>query len=206
VDLLRENDLFSHLAIHILLLRAQSAHLLGQENAAARYYRAGLANLVPGSELGLVFQIGLLGLTGQLEDVSSRPEVESQVREIVEKVRLSTNSALVGIGHFLSSLIDTGAHAKYVQSTFIGNRLTRRTKLRQAFQVSHQNADKLLYVLLYAFLASVDVSGEFERVEKQLETGKELAKSMGGIDRSDGVGQGSLGVWFSRKLSSEYLV
>jgi hypothetical protein len=78
-----------------------------------------------------------------------------------------------------------------------------RTKLRQAFQVSYKNADKLLYVLLYAFLASVDVSGEFERVEKQLETGKELAKSMGGMDRVDGVGHGSLGVWFSRKLSSE---
>lgn len=81
--------------------------------------------------------------------------------------------------------------------------LTHRTKLRQAFQVSHQNADKLLYVSLYAFLASVDVSGEFERVEKQLETGKELAKSMGGMDRPDGVGHGSLGVWFSRKLSSK---
>ena len=81
--------------------------------------------------------------------------------------------------------------------------LTSRTKLRQAFQVSYKNADKLLYVLLYAFLASVDVSGEFERVEKQLETGKELAKSMGGMDRADGVGQGSLGVWFSRKLSRE---
>jgi hypothetical protein len=81
--------------------------------------------------------------------------------------------------------------------------LTTRTKLRQAFQVSYKNADKLLYVLLYAFLASVDVSGEFERVEKQLETGKELAKSMGGVDREDGVGHGSLGVWFSKKMSRE---
>ena len=79
--------------------------------------------------------------------------------------------------------------------------LTIRTKLRQAFQVSYKNADKLLYVLLYAFLASVDVSGEFERVEKQLETGKELTRSMGGMDREDGVGHGSLGVWFSKKLS-----
>jgi hypothetical protein len=83
------------------------------------------------------------------------------------------------------------------------NQLTTRTKLRQAFQVSYKNADKLLYVLLYAFLASVDVSGEFERVEKQLETGKELAKSMGGMDREDGVGHGSLGVWFSKKMSRE---
>jgi hypothetical protein len=81
--------------------------------------------------------------------------------------------------------------------------LIDRTKLRQAFQVSYKNADKLLYVLLYAFLASVDVSGEFERVEKQLGTGLELARSMGGIDRVDGVGQGSLGVWFAHKLSSE---
>jgi len=112
IDVLRENDLFSHLAIHILLLRAQSAHLLGQEYAATRYYRAGLANLVPGSELGLVFQIGLLGLNGQLEEIQSRPEVEMQVKEIVEKVRLSTNSGLVGVGHFLSSLLETGAHSK----------------------------------------------------------------------------------------------
>jgi hypothetical protein len=84
-----------------------------------------------------------------------------------------------------------------------GLSLTSRTKLRQAFQVSYKNADKLLYVLLYAFLASVDVSGDFERVEKQLETGKELAKSMGGMDREDGVGHGSLGVWFSKKMSRE---
>ena len=84
--------------------------------------------------------------------------------------------------------------------------LTIRTKLRQAFQVSYKNADKLLYVLLYAFLASVDVSGEFERVEKQLETGKELARSMGGMDREDGVGHGSLGVWFSKKMSRESLL
>ena len=83
------------------------------------------------------------------------------------------------------------------------NQLTTRTKLRQAFHVSYKNADKLLYVLLYAFLASVDVSGEFERVEKQLDTGKELAKCMGGLDREDGVGHGSLGVWFSKKMSRE---
>lgn len=84
--------------------------------------------------------------------------------------------------------------------------LISRTKLRQAFQISYKNADKLLYVLLYAFLASVDVSGEFERVEKQLETGKELARSMGGMDRPDGVGHGALGVWFSKKLSRESLI
>lgn len=124
MDLLRENDLFSHLAIHIILLRAQSAHLLGQETAAGRYYRAGLANLVPGSELGLVFQIGLLGLTGQMEDIPSRPEAESQVREIIDKVRLSTNSGLVGVGHFLSSLLDTGAHAKYVPHLPVKSSLT----------------------------------------------------------------------------------
>ena len=68
----------------------------------------------------------------------------------------------------------------FASYTHIDFPLTTRTKLRQAFQVSYKNADKLLYVLLYAFLASVDVSVEFERVEKQLETGKELARSMGG--------------------------
>jgi hypothetical protein len=43
-------------------------------------------------------------------------------------------------------------------------------------------------------------------VEKQLGAGKDLAKGMGGMDRKDGVGQGSLGVWFARKLSSESFV
>jgi hypothetical protein len=112
VNILRDHDLFSHLAIHILLLRAQSAHLLGQENAAVRHYRAGLANLVPGSELGLVFQIGLLGASGQLEDISH--ETESQIKEIGERARVSTNSMLVGYGHFLSSLLETGAQHKSV--------------------------------------------------------------------------------------------
>jgi len=114
IDLLRDNDVFSHLSIHVLLLRAQLAHLLGQEYAATRYYKAGLANLVPGSEMELVFQIGLLGLSGQLEEMPFQPEVEQQVKDIVERVRISTNSGLVGVGHFLSSLLETGAHSKQV--------------------------------------------------------------------------------------------
>jgi hypothetical protein len=77
-----------------------------------------------------------------------------------------------------------------------------RTKLRSAFQETHANADKLLYVLLYAFLASVDVSGEYERVAGQLGTGMTLARSMGGLDRPDGVGNGALGAWYAHRLSS----
>lgn len=81
--------------------------------------------------------------------------------------------------------------------------LMTRTKLRSAFQETHNNADKLLYVLLFAFLASVDVSGEFKLVAEQLEKGRALARAMGGLDRPDGVGNGALGIWFAHRLSSE---
>lgn len=81
--------------------------------------------------------------------------------------------------------------------------LISRTKLRAAFQETHTNADKLLYVLLFAFLASVDVSGDSKLVAEQLERGRALAKGMGGLDGPEGVGNGALGVWFAHKLSSE---
>lgn len=112
INRLRDHDLFGQLATHILLLRAQCSHLIGQGHAALRYYRAGLDNLVPGSELGLAYQIGLLGCSGQLEDPTSTPEVETQIKAIIEQARHSTNSSLVGAGHFLSSLLETGAVAK----------------------------------------------------------------------------------------------
>jgi hypothetical protein len=112
IDLLRDNDLFGELATHILLLRAQCAHLIGQGPAAVRYYKAGLSNLVPGSELYVAFQIGLLGCSGQLDNPAMDPQVQSQVKAIAEQARHSTSSSLVGVGQFMASLLESGAIAK----------------------------------------------------------------------------------------------
>lgn len=112
IKLLRDKDLFNDLASHILLLRAQCAHLIGQGSAAVRYYQAGLSNLVPGSELQIAFQIGLLGCNGQLDGPNINSEVYAQVKAIVEQAKHSTSSALVGVSHFLASLLESGAMAK----------------------------------------------------------------------------------------------
>lgn len=66
------------------------------------------------------------------------------------------------------------------------------------------NGDRVLYSLLFAFLVSMELSAETGRVISQLETGRNLAESMGGLDRADRVGQGSLGMWYATRLYSEF--
>lgn len=81
--------------------------------------------------------------------------------------------------------------------------LKGRTKLRAAWEATHTNGDRVLYTLLYAFLVNTDVSGDTGRVLSQAETGWNLAKSLGGLDRADGVGVGPLGLWYAVRLKSE---
>lgn len=79
-----------------------------------------------------------------------------------------------------------------------------RTKLRSAWKATHANGNRVLYALLYAFLVSVDVSGDVKSVTQQAETGLALAKALGGFDRPEGVGQASLEHWYATKLLSTF--
>lgn len=38
---------------------------------------------------------------------------------------------------------------------------------------------------------------------RQLETGRDISKMLGGKDRDDGVGQVVLGMWFARRLKGK---
>jgi hypothetical protein len=57
--------------------------------------------------------------------------------------------------------------------------------------------------MTFAFTTSPQWYGPTERVRSQLETGRDIARLMGGKDREDGVGQVSLGIWFAYKLKGE---
>lgn len=59
--------------------------------------------------------------------------------------------------------------------------------------------------LIFAFTTSVHLYGAADKMLRQLETGRELAKLMGGKDRPDGVGQLALGLWFTEKLKGEWV-
>lgn len=57
--------------------------------------------------------------------------------------------------------------------------------------------------LIFAFTTSTHHYGPANKIRRQLETGRDLAKLMGGLDQPDGVGQLALGLWFSEKLKGE---
>lgn len=80
--------------------------------------------------------------------------------------------------------------------------LISRRKLASAWTASGKNHDHVLRCLIFAFFAAADVSGQDERQIRQLRGGQEMARSFGGLDRSDRVGQTALGLWFALQLES----
>lgn len=62
----------------------------------------------------------------------------------------------------------------------------------------------MLHVLIFAFTTGNHLYGDFERQTRQLEAGHRLAQMLGGKDRTDGVGQPVLGLWYSVKLREQY--
>jgi len=185
IDLLRDNDLFIPLAPHLLLLYAQYAHLVGQSSAAERYYRACQSVLQPGSELGLIIEIGLFGCQGKFERVLSDTNTRQEIESLIEHCRTPSNAVLSTTGFFLSSLIESAVSSK---------------KKFSAAWDAVQKSKTVMLPVLYAFFAAKDVSGHGEKFTRILEGGREAARSLGGGDRADGVGQTTLGLWFAVKL------
>ena len=75
-----------------------------------------------------------------------------------------------------------------------------RKQLSTAYNVTQRSNNHILRCLIFAFTTSLHLYGSVERILLQLETGRDLAGLMGGKDRSDGVGQLALGLWFAQKL------
>jgi hypothetical protein len=60
----------------------------------------------------------------------------------------------------------------------------------------------MLYAILFAFTAAGHVYGDRGNQFKQLRTGRDVARMLGGYG-TNGVGQATLGLWFARKLQGE---
>jgi hypothetical protein len=68
------------------------------------------------------------------------------------------------------------------------------------------SCNNLLRALIFAFTSTTHLTGSEDRVQKQLETGLDIATLLGGRDRPDQVGQPVLGLWFAIRLRRELLV
>jgi hypothetical protein len=83
--------------------------------------------------------------------------------------------------------------------------LTSRKKIGSAYDLCQQSNNNLLRALIFAFTSTTHLTGSEERVQKQLETGLDIASLLGGRDRADQVGQPVLGIWFAVRLKSEWI-
>lgn len=73
-----------------------------------------------------------------------------------------------------------------------------------AYEICRRGKLNILYALIFAFTTAQHLFGDRERQLKQLESGRDIARFLGGIDRPDGVGQLPLGMWYSIKLRGEW--
>jgi hypothetical protein len=106
VHTLRAFNLFHTHLPQIALLYAHFAHYLGRPAIAQRYYRAAKQSLVPGSELQVLVEIGLLGALGKLQNLQDNYDDGQPVNELADICRSGSNAQLHAVGNFLSSLTD----------------------------------------------------------------------------------------------------
>lgn len=81
-----------------------------------------------------------------------------------------------------------------------------RRKLTYAYEICRRGKLNVLYALIFAFTTAQHLFGDRERQLKQLESGREIARHLGGKDRQDQVGQLPLGMWYNIKLRGESLM
>lgn len=115
IRMLRDHGMFGNIGSHVLLLAAQRAHLLGQQALAHRYYSAGLQNLRPGSDLGIVFSVGLLGNKGAFDSSTPGPEDSAMIRDVIDCAK--GGSSLRALGTFVGGLLEDGVGLKSVSPT-----------------------------------------------------------------------------------------
>nr|XP_019049917.1 hypothetical protein I302_00337 [Kwoniella bestiolae CBS 10118]OCF28847.1 hypothetical protein I302_00337 [Kwoniella bestiolae CBS 10118] len=191
IDHLRTHDLFPLFAPHLCLLFAQYSMLVGIDAVATKYYDACRRLINQGSEFGLIADIGIMGSQGLLSGLPEHPERRDKVHSLAEKCKSSTSAMFNGAGHLLASLIDE-------------NVVNSKKQLSNAYEISVQSNNNILRLLIFAFTTSTHHYGGRDRMYRQLEAGKEVAKLMGGKDRADGVGQVLLGLWFAYRLKEYY--
>ncbi|OWZ64792.1 hypothetical protein AYX14_06385 [Cryptococcus neoformans] len=191
VEQLHDHNLFHPLSPHLCLTFAQHAHHLGLTSSAIRYYKACKDLINSGSELSLIAQVGLLAVQNKLEGLEKSVEGQDEVNALAEKCKGSSSAMFSAAGYFLASLTDD-------------NRVNSKKKLSTAYEISQRSNNNILRLLIFAFTTSTHHYGGRERMLRQLETGRDISKMLGGKDRDDGVGQVVLGMWFARRLKEFY--
>ncbi|WWC98854.1 hypothetical protein V866_005747 [Kwoniella sp. B9012] len=176
---------------HATALMFRSEFEASYKETAAKYYDACKRLINQGSEFGLIADIGLMGSQHRLTKLPEHPENRDKVHALAEKCKGSTSAMFNGAGYLLASLIDD-------------NVVNSKKQLSNAYEISVRSNNNILRLLIFAFTTSTHHYGGRERMYRQLETGKELAKLMGGKDRPDGVGQVILGLWFAYRLKEYY--
>lgn len=78
-----------------------------------------------------------------------------------------------------------------------------RRKLTTAYKQAKRINFRMLYALIFAFTTGIHLYGDQERQLRQLETGRDMTKLLGGQEREDEVGQPILGYWYTFKLISK---
>ncbi|WVR04107.1 hypothetical protein IAU60_001106 [Kwoniella sp. DSM 27419] len=192
VDLARAQDLVHSLSPHLCLLFGQHANFLGLDTLALRYYRACMSLINNGSELSLIAEISAIAADNRLVGILENPGEQSLVNSLAEKCKSSTSTMLTATGYFLASLIDE-------------NRVNSKKQLSSAYEITQKSNNNVLRLLIFAFTTSTHHYGGRDRMFRQLETGRDLSRLLGGQNRPDGVGQAVLGVWFALKLKDSAL-
>ncbi|WVF66742.1 hypothetical protein IAT40_001484 [Kwoniella sp. CBS 6097] len=188
---LRAMDAFQPYSPHICLLFAQHANLLGIDGLAARYYEACKTLINPDSELSLTAEICLLGSQNHLRNVTDHPHRQTHIHGLAEKCKSSTSAMLTAASNFLASLADE-------------NTVSSKKSLSASYEITNGSNNNTLRLLIFAFTTSTHHYGGRDRMFRQLETGRDLARLMGGKDREDGVGSIILGLWFALKLKNHF--
>ncbi|WVQ94355.1 hypothetical protein IAU59_001434 [Kwoniella sp. CBS 9459] len=191
VNQLRALDAFQPYSPHVCLLFGQHANLLGIDRLATRYYEACKTLINPNSELSLTAEICLIGCQNHLSDITNHPQRQATIDSLADKCKSSSSAMLTAAGNFLASLTDE-------------NRVSSKKSLSAAYEITRESNNNVLRLLIFAFTTSTHHYGGRERMFRQLETGRDLAKLMGGKDREDGVGSVILGLWFALHLKDHF--
>ncbi|GMK54396.1 hypothetical protein CspeluHIS016_0109820 [Cutaneotrichosporon spelunceum] len=193
VNILHDNKLFLTHSHQLALLYGHLAHSIGLPDQAVRYYKAAQSLLVAGSEMRLIVDINLMAAQGGFANLQMDLDRSAQVNIMADQCRAGTNGALNAIGYFLLSLTDP-------------ERVSSKRKLTFSYEICRKGKLNILYALIFAFTTAQHLFGDRERQLKQLESGRDIARLLGGKDRADCCGQLPLGLWYSIKLRDHYRV
>ncbi|BEI80128.1 hypothetical protein CcaverHIS002_0106570 [Cutaneotrichosporon cavernicola] len=191
VKILHDNKLFLTHSHQLALLYGHLMHAIGLPDQAVRYYKAAQSLLVAGSEMRLIVDINLMAAQGGFSNLLTDLDRSAHVNIMADQCRAGTNGALNAIGYFLLSLTDP-------------ERVSSKRKLTFSYEVCRKGKLNILYALIFAFTTAQHLFGDRDRQLKQLESGRDIARLLGGKDRADGCGQLPLGLWYSTKLRDHY--